>query len=106
MAMMVELELRIPTLSYKKEDDSTGRIDNTHVRFRKTIEVPEFPKPGTSIELRVGSEPAFNCTIERADWHETKQLFVLCCKYPKRRMMPDEYQALLNDPHWLRTEIL
>ena len=105
MVMDVEIELRIPTFAVQKDDETVGRIDNTHVRFRKTVQVPEFPKPGSAIQLTVGSDLAFECTISRADWHEEKQLFVVCCQYPKRRMFPAQYEALINDPDWTRTEL-
>lgn len=105
MVMDVEIELRIPTLTVTKEDGSNGRIDNTHVRFKKVIQVPAFPPQGSTIELTAGSDLAFACTIARADWHEGKQLFVLSCKYPKQRILLQEYETLLNDPRWQRTEL-
>jgi hypothetical protein len=103
--MDVEIELRIPTFTVKTEDDSPRRVDNSLVRFRKVIQVPAFPPPGSKIELTAGSSLAFECTIARADWHEHKQKFVLSCKYPKQRIFPHEYEALLNDPQWERTEL-
>jgi hypothetical protein len=102
--MNVEIELRIPTLTIKTEDDSPRRIDNSLVRFRKVIQVPAFLPSGSKIELKAGSDLAFECVITRADWHEEKQRFVLSCKYPKQRIFPHEYEALLNDPEWERTE--
>jgi hypothetical protein len=102
--MDVEIELRIPTLTIKGEDESSKRVDNSLVRFRKIITVPAFPQPGSKIALSVGSEMEFECAIARADWHEHKQRFVLACKYPKQRIFPHEYEALLNDPQWERTE--
>jgi hypothetical protein len=30
---------------------------------------------------------------------------VLACRYPKQRMLPQEYETLLNDPRWQRTEL-
>jgi hypothetical protein len=105
MVMDVEIELRIPALTVKKEDGSAGRIDNTHVRFKKVIRVPAFPPQGSTIQLTAGSDLAFECTIARADWHEEKQLFVLACKYPKQRMFPHEYEMLINDPEWQRMEL-
>ena len=105
MVMDVEIELRIPALTVKKEDGSAGRIDNTHVRFKKVIRVPAFPPQGSTIQLTAGSDLAFECTIARADWHEEKQLFVLACKYPKQRMFPHEYEMLINDPEWHRMEL-
>jgi hypothetical protein len=104
--MDVEIELRIPTLTIKPEDGPSGRIDNSLVRFRKIVQVPVFPPPGSKIEVSVGSNFAFECVIARADWHEEKQRFVLSCKYPKQRIFPHEYEALLNDPQWQRTEVL
>jgi hypothetical protein len=103
--MDVEIELRIPTLTIKGEDESPKRIDNSLVRFRKIVEVPAFPPPGSKIALKVGTDLAFECAIARADWHEGKQRFVLACKYPKQRIFPHEYEALLNDPQWERTEL-
>ena len=72
--------------------------------FPYYMQLPKFPPPGSTIDLSVGSELAFQCTIARADWHEEKQRFVLACKYPKQRIFPHEYEALLNDPQWERTE--
>jgi hypothetical protein len=46
--MDVEIELRIPTLTLNKEDDVPGKVDNTHVRFKKVIQVPAFPPPGST----------------------------------------------------------
>ena len=105
MVMDVEIELRIPTVTVVKEDGSNGRIDNTHVRFKKVIQLPAFPPQGSTIQLTAGSDLAFECTIARADWHEEKQLFVLACKYPKQRMLPQQYETLINDPQWQRTEL-
>jgi hypothetical protein len=105
MVMDVEIELRIPTLMMKKEDGSDVKIDNTLVRFKKVIQVPAFPPQGSTIQLSAGSNLVFECTIARADWHEDKQLFVLSCKYPRQRMLLHEYETLLNDPQWQRTEL-
>jgi hypothetical protein len=106
MVMDVEIELRIPTLKMDTGGDEEKRFDNTHVRFRKVIQVPAFPPPGSTLKLTAGSDLAFECTIGRADWHEDKQLFVLACKYPNQRISPDEYAALLDDPAWERTELV
>lgn len=102
--MDVEIELRIPTLTLKTEDDSPRKIDNSLVRFRKIIQVPAFLPSGSKIALNAGSDFAFECVVIRADWHEEKQRFVLACKYPKQKIFPHEYEALLNDPEWERTE--
>jgi hypothetical protein len=105
MVMDVEIELRIPTLMVKGEDDSPAKIDNTSVRFRKVIQVPAFSPPGSTLQLNTSSGFAFECTISRADWHDEKQLFVLTCRYPNKRIFQHEYEALLNDPEWRKTEL-
>jgi hypothetical protein len=107
MVMNVEIELKIPTLTVKKDDGQDTRIDNQHVRFRKVVEVPAFPQPGSKIKLSAGGGPSleFECAVIRADWHEAKQMFVLSCKYPNTRIFSHEYEALLNDPQWERTEL-
>ena len=104
MVMDVEIELRIPTLTLNKEGDP-AKVDNTHVRFKKVMQVPAFPPPGSTLQLTAGSDLAFECTIARADWHEEKQLFVLVCKYPRQRIFQNEYESLINDPEWQRTEL-
>jgi hypothetical protein len=105
MEMDVEIELRIPTLMVKNEDNTPAKVDNTSVRFRKVIQVPAFPPPGSTLQLDTNSGLAFECTIARADWHEEKQLFVVACRYPNKRIRQEEYEALLNDPAWHRTEL-
>ena len=82
--MDVEIELRIPTLTIKLEEDKTQRIDNSLVRFRKVIQVPAFPPPGSKIALSIGSEMAFECEIGRADWHEEKQKSCCPASIPNR----------------------
>ena len=105
MVMDVEIELRIPSLTVGKDDGSNAKIDNALIRFKTVIQVAAFPPAGSTIQLSAGSDLAITCTIARADWHEDKQLFVLACKYPKQRMLLQEYETLLNDPRWQRSEL-
>ena len=106
MVMDVEIELRIPSLMVRKDDGSDDeKIDNSLIRFKTVIQVPAFPPVGSTIQLSAGSDLVFVCTIARADWHEDKQLFVLACKYPKQRMLLQEYETLLNDPRWQRSQL-
>jgi hypothetical protein len=67
--------------------------------------VPEFPKPASKISVSIGSRVGVSCLIERADWSDDKQMFVLTCQYPNRRILPAEYEELLNDPQWKKTEL-
>lgn len=101
MAQTVEISLRIPSLRVRqegKEDPQT--ISNGDVRFRKRVELETIPKPGTVLEMVAGSGPPFPCDVTRSDWHESKNCFVVACRYSRRSITPDEYQTLLNDPEW------
>jgi hypothetical protein len=101
MAMDVEIELRVPSLTQPKDGDTPKKvINNTSVRFRKVINVPAFPQPGSTLQLGTSSGSTFECTITRADWHHEKDMFVLACRYGNKRITRDEYDALINDPGW------
>ena len=70
MPMDVEIELRIPTLTVKIDEDKTQRIDNSLVRFRKVIQVPAFPRPGSQIAISISpgapqGSSVFNSHCER-----------------------------------------
>lgn len=101
MAMDVEIELRVPSLTQPKDGDTPKKvINNTSVRFRKVIHVPAFPQPGSTLQLGTSSGSTFEATITRADWHHQKDMFVLACRYVNKRITRDEYEALVNDPGW------
>jgi hypothetical protein len=104
MPQDVEIELRVPSLTAPKVDDEPRKvINNTSLRLRKVIEVPAFPKPGTTLQMTAGSGFTFECTITRADWHEGKNMFVLSCRYVNKRITMAEYETLMNDPEWQQT---
>jgi hypothetical protein len=104
MAMDVEIELRVPSLTQPKDGDAPKKvINNTSVRFRKVIQVPSFPQPGSTLQLDTNAGTSFECTINRADWHAEKDMFVLSCRYVNKRITQREYDALLNDPAWQMT---
>ena len=90
MAMDVEIELRVPSLTQPKDGDTP----------KKVINVPAFPQPGSTLQLGTSSGSTFECTITRADWHHEKDMFVLACRYGNKRITRDEYDALMNDPGW------
>jgi hypothetical protein len=102
--MDVEIELRVPSLTQPKVDDSPKKIiNNTSLRLRKVIVVPAFVQPGSTVQLTAGSGLTFECTVTRADWHEQKNMFVLACRYANKRITMSEYEALMNDPEWQKT---
>jgi hypothetical protein len=104
MAMNVEIELRIPSLTVKA-DDGLKKINNALRRFKKVIEVPAFPQPGSTLKLSTASGVVFECVVVRADWHHEKDLFVLSCRWSAKKMSLVDYDALLSDTQWAQREL-
>jgi hypothetical protein len=101
MSQAVEISLRIPSLRVKKQDaDGTDTINNSDVRFSKSIEVDSIPKPGTVLKMSISSGETFDCEVVRSDWHHDKNKFVVACRYSKRSISPAEHQALMNASDW------
>src|SRR5688500_14285928 len=97
MSQIVEISLRIPSLRVKRDgNDAPETIANSDVRFIKQLEVETIPKPGTMLNMTVGSDWTFECEVVRSDWHEGKNMFVVACRYSKRSITQAEYQTLMN----------
>jgi hypothetical protein len=101
MAQTVEISLRIPSLRIRREDtDALETINNSDIRFSKQIEVDAIPKPGVVLTMAISSGETFQCDVVRSDWHHTKNMFVVACRYSKRSVSPAEYHALMNSSDW------
>jgi hypothetical protein len=101
MAQTVEISLRIPSLRIRKEDsDTLETINNSDIRFSKQIELDSIPKPGVVLKMAISSGETFDCDVVRSDWHHTKNMFVIACRYSKRSVSPAEYRALMNSSDW------
>jgi hypothetical protein len=101
MAQTVEISLRIPSLRIRREDtDTLETINNSDIRFSKQIEVESIPKPGVVLTMEISSGETFQCDVVRSDWHHTKNMFVVACRYSKRSVSPAEYHALMNSTDW------
>jgi hypothetical protein len=101
MPQTVEISLRIPSLRIRKEDtDALETINNSDIRFSKQIEVDSIPKPGVVLTMAISSGETFQCDVVRSDWHHTKNMFVIACRYSKRSVSPAEYHALMNSTDW------
>jgi hypothetical protein len=106
MAIEVEVNMRIPTLTLRSATENDRKVDNKSVRFTKRIQVPAIPKPGELIQLTTQPDSAFACTVTRAEWHEAKAMFIVSCSYAKRSISSDEYQALVQDPDWRMKDLI
>jgi hypothetical protein len=50
--------------------------------------------------MAISSGETFDCDVVRSDWHHTKNMFVIACRYSKRSVSPAEYRALMNSSDW------
>lgn len=80
-------------------DENGYPIDHSTVRFKKMMSVPKVPKAGESLAL-ASSGRTFEAKVVRADWHESRELFVVACQYANRSITAEEYEALVKDPEW------
>jgi hypothetical protein len=101
MPMDVEVSLRVPNMKVRALDENGYPIDHSTVRFRKMITVPKIPKPEEALQLSTASGRTFEARVTRADWIESRGLFVLSCQYANRSITADEYGALVEDPEWV-----
>ena len=107
MAQTVEISLRIPSLRIRKEgQENPETISNSEIRFIKHVELDTIPKTGTVLEMSMSAGASFQCEVVRSDWHETKNCFVIACRYSKRSITPVEYQALTESSDWSLTPLL
>ncbi len=84
MSREVEVSLRVPNMKVRALDENGYPIDHANVRFRKMIQVPSIPKPDETLELTTRSGRTLPARVVRADWHESRELFVLSCQYAER----------------------
>jgi hypothetical protein len=100
MSMQVEISLRVPNMKVRALDENGYPIDHSAVRFKKLMTVPKIPKPDELLQLTTHSGRTFEARVTRADWNESRGLFVLSCQYGNRSISPEEYGALTSDPDW------
>lgn len=107
MAQTVEISLKIPSLRVRREgQDTPETISNSDVRFVKRIELDSIPKASVLLEMSMSAGQPFKCEVVRSDWHESKNCFVIACRYSKRSISPEEYQALTNSSDWTFTPLI
>ena len=106
MDMDVEINLKIPNIKNAALDENGYPIDSGSIRFTKTIRVPAVPKPGQVLPLSTSSGQTFECEVIGANWHEERELFVVYCKYAKRSIPQDHYDALMRSADWRMKPLL
>ena len=106
MAIHIEVNLRIPVVKEPRKDANGYPINSADVRFIREVSVPALPKPDGVLHLETRDGVSLQCDVHRADWSEGKDRFIVYCKYAKRSMPSDEYNALLDDPDWKMQPLL
>ena len=104
----VVVNLRIPSLMVNSADDSgPKRVDNSAVRFIKTVELATIPKAGAMLDMTAAAVSApFACTVKQADWDERENMFVVSCSYAKASIPEADYRALLSNSDWVTKPLL
>jgi len=102
----VEVNLRIPAVKEPAKDPNGYPINSADVRFIRQVSVRALPKPGALMQLQARGGLSIECEVNRADWSESKDLFIVYCRYSKRAIPPDEYHALIGDPDWVMRPLL
>jgi hypothetical protein len=107
MAQTVEISLRIPSLRVHREGVGTPEtIVNSDIRFSKLVELQVIPKPGVMLTMSVSSGGTFDCEVVSSDWHHSKNIFVVACRYSRRSISHAEYQALVDSTDWQARNLL
>ena len=76
MPIVVEVSLKVPSLTVRSSDKPDHKIDNRHVRYSRRIHVAAIPTPGQTLQLPARFGEPFECTVSRADWSEEKNIFI------------------------------
>lgn len=103
----VLINLRIPSLTVKQDVDAPRRVDNSMVRFLKTVDVPAIPKVGDTLAMSADAMPLpFQCLVKRSDWDDRENMFIVSCAYAKNSIPEADYRALLGSPDWTQKPLL
>ena len=104
--IQIEVNLRIPVVKEPRKNADGYPINSADVRFLRGIDVPALPKPGDILPVATRGGPSLDCEVQRLDWSESKERFIVSCKYAKRSIPADEYNALFDDPDWTMKPLL
>jgi hypothetical protein len=105
VAVIVEVNMKIPSLTLKTTDEADRVINNSDIRFAKLIDVTATPKAGTVLDVTVRPDVVLQCTVTRADWEEERAIFVVSCQSRRSKTASRDYRALINDPDWRRKQL-
>ena len=96
----VEINLRIPSLRIPTAAEPLV-VNNQQVRFKRLMVFDAAVRQGAVLSLAAGTH-AFEADVLRVEWSESTGGFVADCRYTKPRILPELYQALVDDASWLQ----
>lgn len=105
MPQIVEINLRLPSLRIKENGGEPRVVNNSDIRFTKNVELQSIPKPGELLTMSAGAM-TFPCEVIQANWHESKNMFVVACRFERRSISPAEYFAISDSAEWLTKPLL
>jgi len=106
MLIPIEVNLKVPSLMVRVAGSGERvRTNNASVRFGKRMMVDAMPVAGAELRLSTRFGDLFDSRVTRADWSDDKNLFVVSCSYGSRSIAEAQYQALLADPDWTKTQL-
>ncbi len=106
MDMDVEINLKIPRPKTPALDDHGYPIDTYAIRFTKTVTVSMVPKEGAVLPLSTQSGQTFEAAVIRSDWHDSREMFVVYCKYAQRSIPQAIYDDLMRGADWRAKPLL
>jgi hypothetical protein len=106
MAIDVEINLKIPRPRTPALDDHGYPIDTYAIRFTKTITVSTVPKEGALLPLSTQSGQTFEAVVIRSDWHDSREILIVYCKYSQRSIPQAIYDDLMRGADWVAKPLL
>ena len=106
MDIDVEINLKIPRPKTPALDDHGYAIDTYAIRFTKMMTVAKIPNEGALLPLSTQSGQTFEGAVIRCDWHDSREIFIVYCKYSQRSISQEIYDDLMQDADWIAKPLL
>ena len=106
MDLDVEINLKIPRPKTPALDDHGYPIDTYAIRFTKRITVSTVPKEGAVLPLSTQSGLTFDADVIRSDWHDSREIFIVYCKFSQRSIPQALYDDLIRGTDWTAKPLL
>ena len=104
---IVQINLRIRSLTVHRLNEPPTRVDNSELRFTKRIELPAIPKSGDVLAMTAGTDNVtFQCTVTGSHWDDREGMFIISCSYTTNPMSEAHYRAVSDGSDWASKPLL